>query len=128
MRARCILFLSTTVLVMSAWGGTVTADSHSQSREADALGNWRRTTNGWERRAQWSAPLIASDPALHPAVVASFEVLAVLLVLLATSNVVPEKVPLRGLHGASSRRLSGGRRQQVLSEAPHSPETQPATS
>ena len=44
-----------------------------------AADDWRRTVNGWERTSTWPSPKVQAKPRasyLHPALVASFQVLA----------------------------------------------------
>jgi hypothetical protein len=39
---------------------------------------WRRTAKGWEHPQAWAPRIVPADPALHPSMVALFEVLLVL--------------------------------------------------
>ncbi len=45
--------------------------------------DWRRTARGWQHSSDWAPPLKIDPPALHPAVVGSFQLLLVLAVSLA---------------------------------------------
>jgi len=57
------------------------ADANRQVVEISS--DWRRTDAGWRRVSTWTEPSGVESPALHPAVVASFQVLLVLTVSLA---------------------------------------------
>jgi len=49
----------------------------------DDSDDWQRTVDGWQRSSDWDLTVKHEGPALHPAVVGSFELLLVLTVWLA---------------------------------------------
>jgi hypothetical protein len=51
---------------------------------------WRRTSNGWQRATWLADPALHHRPRLHPTVVASFELLASALALVAFAPVARE--------------------------------------
>jgi len=50
---------------------------------AEISSDWRRTAEGWRRASSWTELPAAHAPALHPAIVGSFQLLSVLAVSLA---------------------------------------------
>ncbi len=72
----------------------------SVSRETSVFENdrWVRTTDGWERTSQWKW-LASYEPALHPLVVATLQLLLTLIAIIAfcasdpTSTMVDVDVP-----------------------------------
>lgn len=66
----------------------VAAQAHSSAGVSVAPGHnfWRRTPSGWEDRRRWEPAPPAFQPALHPAVVVAFEIMACVAALLAWSD------------------------------------------
>jgi hypothetical protein len=61
---------------------------------------WRRTASGWEDRRHWEPAPPAFQPALHPALVVAFEIMACVAALLALSDC--QRRALRPVYVAAS--------------------------
>ena len=65
-------------LVSCQFDGTTAGTRLAATSQAD----WVRTVDGWERAGSWE-PMVSHRPRLHPVVVASGQVLAAVLALVA---------------------------------------------
>ena len=65
-----------------------------QRSVVDDSDDWRRTVDGWQRASEWNLVVKHEAPALHPAVVGSFQLLLVLTVALALDLVATPKKPV----------------------------------
>ena len=70
--------------------GSLAANDLQTANQAQAVGGafeagWRYTKDGWQNRTLWEKPPPVGKPALHPAVVAAFQLLLCLAVLIGCS-------------------------------------------
>ena len=70
--------------------GSLAANDVQMANQAQAAGGafeagWRYTKDGWQKRTLWEDPGPIRKPALHPAVVAAFQLLLCLAVLIGFS-------------------------------------------
>jgi len=77
----------------------------SDSRETSVFenGRWVRTTDGWERTSQWKW-LVSYEPALHPLVVATLQLLLTLIAIIAFCTSDPTKATVEAVVPPESRR------------------------
>ena len=69
---------------------SLAANDLQTANQAQAAGSafeagWRYTKDGWQNRTLWEKPAPVSKPALHPAIVATFQLLLCLAVLIGCS-------------------------------------------
>jgi hypothetical protein len=83
------------ILIVAAISGWISSGEHSASDAAYA-GDWVRTADGWESRDVLEPYEAPSPPAIHPVVIAAFQLLASLFVLAA----FPARVSARRLSPA----------------------------
>jgi len=67
---------------------------NEQRSMVDGSDDWRRTVDGWQRSSDWDPAVKREAPALHPAVVGSFQLLLVLTVALTLDLVATPKKPV----------------------------------
>jgi hypothetical protein len=70
------------ILIVAAISGWISSGEHSASDAAHAA-DWVRTADGWESRAVLEHYEAPSPPAIHPVVIAAFQLLASLFFLTA---------------------------------------------